>query len=118
MALLELQAMELAMRELLSLLREKDLPVEEINASWARCNAVGGGAEAVLERILAAGPLDDEEREAVDRLMRLNAITREAVTQQQAMLVNDLARTRSKGAQMRGYAPQAQAAGGKCDLAG
>lgn len=106
------------MRELLSVLRSADTSPAELRASWARCYSIGGGIEAVLERVQASGPLDDTTREALDRLVRLNAITRQAVGEHQAQLAKSLVRSRETGAKLRGYAPGAAPAGGKCDLAG
>ena len=118
MAQPELEAIELAMRELLTMLRGEDTAAEELQAAWARCSTVGGGIEAVLERLKATGPADGSTREALDRLVQLNAIIRQAVVAQQDALASSLAQTRETGTQVRGYAPAAPVAGGKCDLAG
>jgi hypothetical protein len=114
----ELEALELAMRELLSVLKSPDTSPEELRASWERCQSVGGGLTAILEGLGAEGRGDAAVADARDRLVRLNAITRQAILEQQAGLAASLVRTRASGTQVRGYAAAPPDSGGKCDLAG
>jgi stage V sporulation protein SpoVS len=114
----ELEALELAMRELLSVLKSPDTTPEELRASWERCQSVGGGLAAILEGVGGGAEVDAETADALDRLVRLNAITRQAIVEQQAGLAASLVRTRASGTQVRGYATAPPSSGGKCDLAG
>lgn len=114
----ELDACERALRELLSLLDEPELDPARVTAAWARCGALTGGVEAVVARARAAGADEAELRAALDRLLRLNAIARQAVRRRQDELAATLATARSSGDRLRGYAAPAAASGGACDLAG
>ena len=114
----ELKTLELAMRELLSVLKSPDTTPEELRASWERCQSVGGGLTAILQGLGSEARADAEVADALDRLVRLNAITRQAILEQQAGLAASLVRTRASGTQVRGYAAAPPNSGGKCDLAG
>lgn len=114
----ELETLELAMRELLSILKSADTTPEELRASWARCQSIGGGLPSILAGLSEEERKDEATAEALDRLVRLNAIARQAITEQQAGLAASLVRTRASGTQVRGYAAAPPSSGGKCDLAG
>ncbi|MCB9914225.1 MAG: hypothetical protein H6828_03620 [Planctomycetes bacterium] len=114
----ELDACERALRELLSLLDEPELEPVRLSAAWARCGALTADLESVVARARDAGADEGELRVALDRLLRLNAIARQAARRRQDELAANLATTRSSGDRLRGYSAPAAAAGGACDLAG
>lgn len=106
------------MLELLSALQEQDSEPERLREAWSRCVAVGEGLGDALSSASSAPDSDAELREALERVVRLNAILRQAVVAQQDRLAASLTSTRDSGAQLRGYAPAEPTAGGACDMAG
>ena len=118
MALPELESLELALGELLSALKADESTPEQLRVAWERCSEVEGGVDGAVERARAGGADEVELREALERLVRLNAIVRQAVVAQQDRLASSLVSTRDSGAQLRGYAPAEPSAGGACDMAG
>jgi hypothetical protein len=113
----EVQRLEQALRELLSLL--EDPTSEGLAAAWERCRQAEAEVLALLE---AAGELPEAEREAlrggVERALRLNAVARQAVVRGQDGLAAELVDARRKHAQVRGYSAAAPRSGGTCDMAG
>ena len=122
MALAESAALEHAMGELLSVMRGSASGPEQIQAAWARCEAAGAALNGVVER--AADRTEEERAElpqALEQLLRLNAVVRQTVVEGQQSLSRNLDRTREASAQLRGYAPGASRSshpGSSCDLAG
>ncbi|HIG11699.1 MAG: hypothetical protein ABGY71_02665 [bacterium] len=114
----ELKALELTMGELLSVLQSGEATSEDIAASWIRCQTTGEAVTTALERSRSSAAADKTLVEALERLVQLNAIARQAVAKEQAALTGRLRHSRRSVAQVRGYTPGAPASGRKCDLAG
>jgi len=113
----EVERLERALRELLT--RLEDPGGEGLEAAWQRCHEAEAELVAYLE---GAGALSEAERaslrEDLERLVRLNAIARQAVLRGQDGLAAELMDARRKHAQVRGYASAEPTSGGSCDLAG
>ena len=115
--LVEVQQLEVAMRELLAMLA--DSSGEGAAAAWVRCDA----AQTKLDALLADTTLLSTEEQAelrvgLENLVRLNAITRQAVRHNQDGLAQSLVKAKRENAKMKAYAAGSQGLGGSCDLAG
>ena len=113
----EVARLEEALRELLALLSDPE--AEGVPAAWQRCDEAG----AALNRLLAEsappeGAARAELRDGLDRLMRLNAIARQAVQRRQDGLAHELVGARRQQQQMKAYSAGRPQSGANCDLAG
>jgi hypothetical protein len=113
----EVEALELAMQSLLALLADPNST--GIDEAWERC----GSAQVEVSRVLEkASQLSVEERaelrKGLERLVRLNAITRQAARHAQDSLAGQLSANRQSSEQMDGYRVRSEAPGGSCNMAG
>lgn len=113
----EVERLDLAMQELLALLADPE--AEGVPGAWERCQEAGTALNGLLAR---SAEFTEPEREALradlDRLMRLNAIARQAVLRQQDGLAKTLVEARQKQEQVRAYSGGRANSGGTCDMAG
>jgi len=113
----EVGRLEQALRELLT--RLEDPRGEGLEAAWERCRSAEAELMALLERAREMGADEREElRGGVQRLVRLNAVARQAAARSQDGLAAELVQARRKHAQVRGYRTAEPTSGGSCDLAG
>jgi len=115
--LAEVEHLDLAMQELLALLADSE--ADGVPAAWQRCQQA---EQALIARVAESAELSEAEREDLradlDRLMRLNAIARQAVLRQQDGLARTLVDARQKQSQVRAYSTGGAKSGGSCDMAG
>jgi len=118
----ETKALEHAMGELLSVMRESAAKPEQLRAAWNRCAEAGVAVSALVER---GGERTEGERlelrRALEQLLRLNAVAKQAVVEEQRSLTANLDRARSASKRLRGYSPGASKStqpGSSCDVAG
>lgn len=122
MTFTETRALERAMGELLSVMRERTAGPEQLNAAWKRCAEAGASVSELIER--GGGETEEERialRRALEQLLRLNAVARQAVLEEQRGLTASLDRARNVSKRLLGYSPGASSStqpGSSCDLAG
>lgn len=119
MGSVELQALERALGELLSVLHDQDNGPTQAAEAWSRCQAAGRTLTELMNRASELEPKErDELRGSLERLLRLNAVARQAVRDEQDSLAQLLSHTRKAGQKLRAYATGPASVGDSCDLAG
>ena len=115
----ELQDLEHAMGELLSVMRDPDNGPLQVAEAWSRCRVAGEVLTEVLGGTSELSEVErDELRDSLDRLLRLNAIARQSILDEQQSVTQLLNRTRETGEKLRAYATGPGSTGDSCDLAG
>ena len=113
----EIEDVEQAMQDLLAMLSDPD--ATGIDAAWQRCVEAGQDLNVMLALAPEMPKADREEvRKGLEGLVRLNAITRQAVIHSQDGLAKNLTATKRNSEQVKAYGSGDSALGGSCDLAG